>query len=146
MGKVEDPHSDWIWEKVQIDEELEPYDYVVTSEMLDQYRNIVDNPGAAYPTVAGRHALRAFSEKYGDESLMNVGAECEYYAAVVPDRRVFVTSRIVEKYFRRDKPYIIVEAKTTDEDGRLIEISRLVGLAAQADKPLLDEVAKKWEK
>jgi hypothetical protein len=134
----------WLWGQVQVGDELEPYDYLVTSEMIDRYRVVVDNPTASYPTVAGRHPLRAFNQKYGKQTLMNVGAEAEYFGEVKPDKRLHVTARITDKYIRRDKPYIVVEAQTVDEDGRLIEISRVIGLAAQAQKPLFSEVAKKW--
>jgi hypothetical protein len=41
---------------------------------------------------------------------------------------------------------LIIEATATDEDGRLIEISRLVGLARPTTRPALADVAKKWEK
>lgn len=135
----------WLWDRVQIGDVLAPYEYVITSEMLARYRNVVENPNAAYPTVAGRHPLRAFNQQFGKQTLMNVGADCEYYGAVEPDKRLIVTARIVDKYIRRDKPYIVVEARTVDEDGRLIEISRVIGMAAQAEKPLFAEVANKWQ-
>jgi hypothetical protein len=136
--------QNWLWERVRIGEELDPFEYVVTHEMLERYREIVENPGACYPTVAGRHALRAFVQRYGKQTLMNVGAEAEYFGAVVPEKVIRVTARITDKYMRRDKPYIIVEAKAQDEDGRLIEVSRLIGMAAKSSKPLFAEVAKKW--
>ena len=141
----EQTHSDWLWERVQIGDELEPYEYVITREMLEAYRALVENPTASYPTVAGRHALRAFVQRFGKQTLMNVGAEAEYFGAVVPDKKLRVRARIVDKYVRRDKPYIIVEAVAEDEDGRLIEISRLIGMAAKPAKPLFTEVARKWE-
>jgi hypothetical protein len=105
---------------------------------------LVENPTAAYPTVAGRHPLRAFNQQFGRQTLMNVGVEAEYYGAVLPDKRLKVTARIADKYQRRDKPYIVVEATTVDEDGRLIEVSRVIGLAAKSEAPLFSEVAKKW--
>jgi hypothetical protein len=134
----------WLWDKVRIGDELEPFEYLVTSKMIERYRTVVDNPTAAYPTVAGRHPLRAFNQQFGKQTLMNVGVEAEYFGAVLPDKRLKVSARIVDKYERREKPYIIVEATTVDEDGRLIEISRVVGLAAKPKKPLFSEVARKW--
>lgn len=136
--------DNWLWQRVEVGEELEPYEYVLTSEMLRRYRETVDNPRAAYPTVAGRHPLRAFVQKFGKQTLMNVGVEARYFAEVVPDKKLRVTARIADKYVRRDKPYIIVEATTVDEDGRLIEVSRVIGMAAKASQPLFAEVAKKW--
>ncbi len=134
----------WLWDTVRVGDELEPFEYVVTGEMIERYRALVENPTASYPTVAGRHALRAFNQTFGKQTLMNVGAEADYFGEVRPDKRLKVKARIVEKYIRRDKPYLVVEAETVDEDGRLIEISRLIGLAAKPAAPLFSEVAKKW--
>lgn len=134
----------WLWNHVEIGQELDAYEYLVTADMLERYREIVENPQAAYPTVAGRHPLRAFNQQFGKQTLMNVGAECQYFGEVVPDKILRVKARIADKYVRRDKPYIIVEATTVDEDGRLIEVSRVVGLAARQAEPLFSDVAKKW--
>lgn len=133
------------WERAQPGQVFEPYEYVITQEMLDEYRRTVDNPNASFPTVAGRHALRAWTNFYGPASLMNVGAECEYFNAVIPGKRIRVEARIVDKYIKRDKPYILVDSVAVDEDGRVIEKSRLIGMAAQKAKPLFMEVANKWE-
>lgn len=135
-----------VWAAVQVGDTLDPYDYVISSEMMREYRDIVGNPAAAYPTVAGRHSLRAFTARYGPAKLMNVGTESAYFNRVIPDRRLFVTVKVVDKYERRGKPYLIIESETTDEDGRLIEQSRLIGMAAKPTGPLFGEVAAKWEK
>lgn len=50
-----------------------------------------------------------------------------------------MTSRISNKYWRRDKPYVVVEATAVDEDGRLLEKTRTFRMM----KP--DEVGKKWQ-
>ncbi len=137
---------DWLWDRVQIGERLQPFEYIVSEEMLAAYRDTVENPTAAYPTVAGRHPLRAFVQTFGKQTLMNVGIEAEYFGAVRPGSILRVEAVIVDKYIRRDKPYIVVESTTTDDSGRLIEKSRLVGLAALPSKPLFSEVARKWER
>ncbi len=56
------------------------------------------------------------------------------------------SARIADKYVRRGKPYLVVEATATDEDGRLIEISRLIGLARQVGLLAHGELVRKWEK
>jgi hypothetical protein len=135
-----------MWDGVKIGDRFETYEYVITQEMLDEYRGIVDNPNAAYPTVAGRHSLRAWTNFYGPATLMNVGAESEYFNPVIPGKRIRVEAQVTDKYIRREKPYIIVDSIATDEDGRLIEKSRLIGMAAKQEKPLFAEVSGKWEK
>lgn len=135
-----------VWEKVCPGERLEPYEYTITQDMLDEYRDIVEDADAAYPTVAGRHSLRAWFNRYGAATLMNVGAESEYLNPVIPGKRIRVEAVIADKYVRRGKPYVLVDSVATDEDGRIIEKSRLIGMAAGEAKLLFEEVAKKWEK
>src|SRR5688572_20719134 len=120
-----------ILDEVTIGEKLDSFSYLVTQEMLDEYRAIVDNPRAAYPTVAGRHSLQAFTNRYTEGRVMNAGTDSEYYNEVLPGKRIFVEAKIIDKYVRRSKPYIIVESRAVDEDGRLIEISRLIAKAKQ---------------
>ena len=61
-------------------------------------------------------------------------------------KRIFVSAFIADKYIRRGRPYIVVEATAKDEDGRLIEISRLVGMARPVGIPAHADLAKKWGK
>lgn len=125
---------------------LESFEYVITQEMIDEYRAIVDDPGAAYPTVAGRHPLRAWMNQYGESvPLLNAGAECEYFNPVVPGKRIRVEAWLADKYVNRGKPYVLVDSSAVDEDGRLIERSRLIGVGAPDGKPLFSEVIKKWQ-
>ena len=53
-------------------------------------------------------------------------------------KKIKVQGRIADKYLRRDKPYIVIEATATDEDGRLLEKLSTY----QLKKP--DELGKKW--
>jgi len=50
-----------------------------------------------------------------------LSGEAEFFNPPVPGKKIFVTGRIVDKYIRRDKPYLVIEAEAKDEDGRLIE-------------------------
>ena len=69
---------------------------------------------------------------------MNAGNEVEFYNPPVVGKIINVTGRISDKYLRRDKPYIVIEATATDEDGRLLEKLSTY----QLKKP--DELGKKW--
>jgi hypothetical protein len=142
---MKDATSAEIWELARVGEELDPFEYLITRAMFDEYRDIVGDPEAAYPTVAGRHSLRAFTHRYGPAKLMNTGTESEYFNPVVPDRIIRVTARIVDKYERRGKPYLVVESMAIDEDDRPIERSRLIGMSAQPSRPLFAAVSGKWE-
>ena len=127
------------YDKVEIGEELGSYEYVLTQEMLDNYRASVDDPEAPFPTLAVKHDATALAMVYEDTTGgVNAGNEAEFFNPPIPGKKIKVTGRIHDKYLRRDKPYMVIEATAEDEDGRLIERLRTY----QMKKP--DEVGKKW--
>ena len=62
MSETDQKHP--VWESIQVGEDLGSLEYVMTAEMIADYRRVVDNPHAAYPTVAGRHPANLFYRKY----------------------------------------------------------------------------------
>ena len=124
---------------IEIGEELGSYEYVLTQEMLDNFRASVQDPDAPFPTLAVKHDATAFAMVYDDQTGgVNAGNEVEFFNPPVPGKKIRVTGRIHDKYLRRDKPYMVIEATAEDEDGRLLEKLRTY----QMKKP--DEVGKKW--
>ena len=127
------------YNSVQIGEELGAYEYVLTQEMLDNFRASVDDPEACFPTLAVKHDATALNIVYNDTTGgVNAGNEVEFFNPPIPGKKIRVTGRIHDKYLRRDKPYMVIEATAIDEDGRLLERLRTY----QMKKP--DEVGKKW--
>lgn len=135
-----------VWESIPIGDDLGSLDYVLTEQMVADYRRVVDNPTAAYPTVAARHPANLFYRKYAKVMRVpNMGHDSEYFNPPVAGKRITITGRIADKYIRRGKTYIIVEATAVDEDGRLIERSKLVGHAREVGRQAAHEdIAKKW--
>ncbi len=128
-----------VYANLQIGEELGSYEYVLTQEMVDEYRKSVDDPEGVFPTIAVKHDATALGMAYEDNTGgVNAGNEIELHNPPIPGKVIRVTGRIHDKYTRRDKPYLVIEATATDEDGRLIEKMRTY----QMKKP--DEVGKKW--
>jgi hypothetical protein len=128
------------YDNVSIGEELGSYEYVLTQEMIDRYRQSVDDPEAVFPTLAVKHDAESFRMVYEDEGgSVNAGNEVEFVNPPVPGRKIRVTGRVQNKYWRRDKPYLVIEAAAVDEEGRVIERLRTI----QLKKPA--EVGKKWE-
>lgn len=134
-----------VWESIQVGEDLGSLTYLLTDEMVADYRRVVNNPRAAYPTVAGRHPARLFYRKYASVMRVpNMGQESHYHNPPLPGKSITISAHIADKYIRREKTYLVIEARATDEDGRLIEVSRLIGLARPVGQPALAEVTKKW--
>ena len=128
------------YDKLVIGEELGSYEYVLTQKMLDNFRAAVDDPEASFPTLAVKHDATAFAMVYEDNTGgVNAGNEVEFFNPPIPGKTIRVTGRVADKYLRRDKPYMVIEATAVDEDGRLLEKLRTY----QMKKP--DEVGKKWQ-
>ena len=127
------------YDQVAIGEELGSYEYRLTQEMVDNFRAAVNDPEAVFPTLAVKHDATAFAMVYDDQTGgVNAGNEVEFFNPPIPGKRIRVRGRIADKYLRRDKPYMLIEATAYDEDGRLLEKLRTY----QMKKP--DEVGKKW--
>ena len=129
----------FVYDNVEIGEELGSYEYLLTQEMMDIFRAAVDDPDALFPTLAVKHDATAFAMVYDDQTgSVNAGNEVEFFNPPVPGKKIKVTGRIHDKYNRRDKPYMVIEATAVDEDGRMIEKLRTY----QLKKP--EELGKKW--
>lgn len=129
----------FVYDDVQVGEELGSYEYLLTQEMVDLYRRAVDDPDAVFPTIAVKHDATSLALAYDDQTgSVNAGNEIELHNPPIPGRKIRVTGRIHAKYVRRDKPYLVIEATATDEDGRLIEKMRTY----QLKKP--EELGRKW--
>ncbi len=127
------------YNEVQIGEELGSYEYLLTQEMVDLYRRAVDDPDAVFPTIAVKHDATSLAMAYDDQTGgINAGNEIDLHNTPIPGKTIRVTGRIHDKYIRRDKPYLVIEATAMDEDGRLIEKMRTY----QLKKP--EELGKKW--
>ena len=140
--------SDDLWPDLKIGETLPSFTYELTQEMVDAYKRTVGNPTAAYPTVAGRHPARSFYIRYRDARgvrIPNTGQSSQYFNPPLPGSRIHVTASIIRKYQRPGKRYVVVEAISKDDAGRLIEISRLFGLLRNRNERALQNVADKWE-
>ena len=127
------------YDAIEIGEELGSYEYLLTQEIFDNFRASVDDPDAPFPTLAVKHDATALAMVYEDNTGgVNAGNEVEFHNPPIPGKKIRVTGRVADKYLRRDKPYMVIEATAIDEDGRLLEKLRTY----QMKKP--DEVGKKW--
>jgi hypothetical protein len=136
---AQQPLKQFDYDQVKIGEELGSYEYLLTQEMLDNFRASIDDPEGCFPTLAVKHDATALAMVYDDTTGgVNAGNQVEFFNPPIPGKRIRVTGRIHDKYLRRDKPYMVIEATAIDEDGRLLEKLRTY----QMKKP--DEVGKKW--
>ena len=129
----------WLdWDALEVGETFEKYEYVLTQQMIDTYRNGVMDPEAAFPTISHKVDVKQYNKKYRDDGSVN--ARCAFYCynPPIPGKKLTVMSWIAGKYLRRGRNYIVTEAVSVDEDGRLID--RVI--THKLKQP--SEVGKKW--
>jgi hypothetical protein len=138
MADTEDTRIWLDWDALEIGETFEPFSYVLTQQMIDDYRQGVMDPEAAFPTISHKVDVNAYHRKYRDGGSVN--ARCAFYCynTPIPGKRITVHARIADKYIRRGKTYTVTEAVSVDEDGRLLD--RVI--THELKQPA--EVGKKW--
>ena len=126
------------WDALQVGETFEKYEYVLTQDMVDGFREGVMDAEASFPTISHKVDVKQYNKKYTDNGSVNARCAFHCYNAPVPGRKIIVTAWIADKYLRRGKNYILTEAVSVDEDGRLID--RVI--THELKQP--SEVGKKW--
>lgn len=126
------------WDALEVGETFEKFEYTLTQEMIDEYRRGVMDSEAAFPTISHKVDVRQFNAKYSDNGSVNARCAFHCYNSPVPGKKLTVTGWVADKYLRRGKNYIVTEAVSVDEDGRLID--RVI--THELKQP--SEVGKKW--
>ena len=68
------------YDKAQIGEALGSYEYILTQEMVDTFRESVDDPDAQFPTLGVKHDATAFAMVYDDQiGTVNAGNQVEFF-------------------------------------------------------------------
>lgn len=127
------------WDALEVGETFERFEYLLTGEMVTMYRQGVADPNAAFPTISHKVDVKQYNRKYRDNGSVN--ARCAFYCynPPVPGKRIIVTAKIADKYLRRGKNYIVTEAVSVDEDGRLLDKV----ITHELKQP--SEMGKKWD-
>jgi hypothetical protein len=127
------------WESLEVGERFEDFSYVLTQQMIDDFREGVQDPDAAFPTISRKVDTVQYHGRYRDNGSVNARCCFQFYNAPVAGKRITVQSWIADKYARRGKNYIVTEAVSVDEDGRLLD--RVI--THELKQP--SEVGKKWQ-
>ena len=127
------------WEKLEVGEQLPSFSYVLTQEMMDDFRKGVMDPDAAFPTISHKVDVEPYHRVYHDDGSVNARCTFACYNPPVAGKRITVQAWIADKYARRGKNYIVTEAVSVDEDGRLLD--RVI--THELKQP--SEVGKKWQ-
>lgn len=139
QSQTEDTRKLLDWDALEVGEAFEPFSYVLTQQMIDDFRKGVMDPEAAFPTISAKVDTHQYHVVYRDNGSVNARCVFHFYNPPRAGKRITVESWIADKYARRGKNYIVTEAVSVDEDGRLLD--RVV--THELKQP--SEVGKKWQ-
>jgi len=125
------------WSKAEIEEDLGPLSYRISTEEVSRYSNSVDdyNPwyvvsspfgGAiAPPLIIANEYTRLYQQKYSTGNSLHAKMEFELVKPPRVGSVVTTQGKIADKYIKREKGSVVIETISKDEDGEEIARSRM---------------------
>jgi acyl dehydratase len=126
------------YEGLRVGEQFVSDDKLVTPEDIEAYAFAVDDHHPwfledspfggpiAHPTLLGNQALFMRHTRYVVRGGLHARMEFEFLEPIRPGMRVRSRGRVVDKYERRGKPYMVTEFTTEAEDGTVLVRGRFV--------------------
>jgi acyl dehydratase len=120
------------YEGLQVGEEFVSDTLLVTPEEIEAYAYAVDDHHpwfledspfggrVAHPTLLGNQALRLRHSRYTVPGGLHAKMEFEFVEPIRVGARVRSRGRVVDKYERRGKLYMVTEFTTEDEAGTVL--------------------------
>jgi acyl dehydratase len=117
------------YEILKVGEEFVSDEHLITPEDIETYAFAVDDhhpwfSGAspfggpvAHPTMLGNQALHLRHSRYTVHAGLHAKMEFQFLQPVRPGMRVRSRGKVIDKYQRRGKPYMVTEFVTETSDG-----------------------------
>jgi len=116
------------YEAVTVGEEFTSNDHLVTPEDIEAFAFAVDDhddchfqpvdggPPIAHSTLLANQALMMRHSRYLVEAGLHAKMEFEFLRAILPGMRLRSRGKVVEKYEKRGRHYMVTEFATADEE------------------------------
>jgi acyl dehydratase len=120
------------YETLKVGEEFVSDEHLVTPEDVETYAFAVDDhhpwfSGAspfggpvAHPTLLGNQALRLRHSRYIVHAGLHAKMEFEFVEPIAVGTVTRSRGRVIDKYERRGKPYMVTEFTTEDDKGTVL--------------------------
>jgi acyl dehydratase len=120
------------YDAVQIGEELESTDLVVKPEDVDTFAYAVDDQHPwyfegspfggpiAHPTIAANQALLMRHNKYIVDAGLHAQMQFEFVRPIRVGMRIRTRGRVIDKYEKRGRHYMVTEFVTSEESGEVL--------------------------
>ena len=133
------------YEGLTVGEEFVSNEQLVTPEDIETYAFAVDDHHpwfvedspfggpVAHPTLLGNQALRLRHSRYTVPGGLHAKMEFEFLEPIRPGMRARSRGRVVEKYERRGRPYMVTEYVTEDEHGTVLVRGRFTQMIFKSE-------------
>ena len=120
--------------EAEVGEEFEPFEYVVTAEVVQKYVEGTDNQDLwldrsplegmrVHPAICDNDGVHLYQIEYLNPlGTLHAKQEFEFLNPVQVGKRVRVRGKVVDRYVKKEREYTVVEALSVDEDG--VEVLR----------------------
>ena len=117
----------------------EPLEFVVSDEVVDRFLSATANDGASYARSDGQ-GTRSFDDsgRVSDQAPLGPQKPARRYScqadAEIPSccpargRLLTVQGRFVDKYIRKDRPYVVADFEARGSDGSLVSSGRVTSI------------------
>ena len=125
-----------IYCEMSIGDQLGHLEYVITDENLALFRESVEFPEAAFPSIAVKEYLAVLAKKFGEIPFISAKHTERYFSPPKLGRSIQVSGWIRDKYERRGRNWLVVETLAVDEIGTEIlrsEHTILIGAITRSD-------------
>jgi hypothetical protein len=112
------------YDSVEVGADLGAISYAMTEEKLESFRHATGDPGALYPTIATKDFFYLLGNRYQVGLMLHAKHESFYQRPPAPGIQVHVTGRVVDKYVRRGRAFVVVESLSQDGAGQVLVRSR----------------------
>jgi hypothetical protein len=107
-----------------VGDEYGPLEYTLTPEKLELYRRAIGDPEAVFATIASKDYANLLRTRYTLGEVVNARHETRYHRPPEVGDRVRITGRLVDRFVKRERPFIVVETISTDAAGEVLVESR----------------------
>ncbi len=125
----------FVFEQIVPGEELGPLTYEITAEKLAAFRAATGNPEALLLTIAAKEYAYLLWAAYTEVVSINAKHEAWYGKPPRPGDVVTARGRIAQCYEKRGRRYLVIETRSTDQDGVEICRNRVTLLIGGVDAP-----------
>ena len=117
---------------------IRPQDIEAYAFMVDDYDDLFFEPGpfgppVAHPTLLANQALFLRHTRFFVPAGLHARMVFDFEQPVRLGTRARTTGRVVDKYLRRDKPYMVTGYRTADEDDTTLTSGRFVQMLFRSE-------------